>query len=344
MKILHLIAGAARGGAETFAMDAIVALHERGVEQLVLCRGHDNFVRPLRAANIPHEVFTFARWRKWLERTRVSRRIESYSPDVVHCWMARAADFTPKGKGVPVLGWFGSGHNLKYYSACDYYMGVSGEVVEHIGRASGRPERVFLVNTFGTLREDAPVSREEFGIPEGKPVILMLARMHTTKGVDLLLRACADLDVFLLLAGDGPEMQSYQKLARDLGLESRVCFAGWRQDRSALLDLADVVAVPSRNDAAPTVMAETWGKGVALVAARADGPRQFIEHGVNGMLSDVEDVAGLAKNLRAVLDDDALRERLVAGGRHTYETIFSKEIVVSKLLSAYEEIVRRGVV
>src|SRR3954453_14177670 len=40
MKILHVIAGAATGGAETFCLDAITALAERGIEQRVTCRPH----------------------------------------------------------------------------------------------------------------------------------------------------------------------------------------------------------------------------------------------------------------------------------------------------------------
>ncbi len=38
MRVLQVIAGAAVGGAETFAQDAILSLHGRGVEQLVLTR------------------------------------------------------------------------------------------------------------------------------------------------------------------------------------------------------------------------------------------------------------------------------------------------------------------
>lgn len=338
-----MIAGAAHGGAETFSMDVMVALRERGMEQHVLCRPHSNFHDPLRQAGITFETQAFAKWKKWLERETIRRKIASYAPDIVHCWMSRAASFAPKGSGVPVLGWFGSNSNLKYYQACDYYMAVSYEIVEQIKRESGHADRVFLGHTFGTLPQDAPLSREEFGIPDNKPVVLMLTRMHPVKGVDMLLYAALKVDAFLLLAGDGPELETYRTLAKDLGLESRVCFTGWRRDRSALLDLADVLALPSRGEAFGTVMAEAWSKNVPVVAARADGPRQYIEHGVNGMLCDIDDVEGLAINLRAVFEDEALRLRLINEGARTYEAQFSKEGVISKLLETYEEIIRRGV-
>ena len=343
MRILHLIAGAAHGGAETFSIDAVLALNEQGVEQSVMCRSHDNFLDPLREKGIPYEVVTFSRWKKLWERERIRRKIKSYDPDLVHCWMARTAEFMPKGSGIPVLGWSGGRFKMKYFTACDYFMAVTHEIHEELKGQVCNPDRAFLGHTFGTLKEYLPVSRKEFGIPENKHVVLMLARMHPIKGVDILLFAALKLDVFLLIAGDGPELETYRALARDLGIESRVCFAGWRRDRSALLDLADVLALPSRGEPFGTVMAEAWSKGVPVVATKAEGPRQYIKHCVNGMLSEIDDVDGLAMNLRNVLEDEVLRSRLIAEGTQTYETLFSKEIVVSKLLSTYKEIIQRGI-
>ena len=350
MKILHVITDSnTHEGISVAALDHISALRGRGVEQSVVCRPHDDFLRSLRAIEIPVETFDYNKWNKYFvqlaTRRRVRRKIKTYAPDVIHCWHERAATFIPKDGGVVSLGWdFGFGdYNLKHDAICDYYMATRHEFVERLRRQTGRPDCVFYAHAFGTLPDDSPVHREEFDIPADKPIILMLTRMIPRKGVDVLLYAALKVDAFLLLAGDGPELDTYRALAKDLGLESRVCFAGWRQDRSALLDLADVLAVPSRDDSAPAVMPQAWGRGVPLVASNIDGLREHIEHGVNGMLCEVEDVDDLAKNLRMVLEDAGLRERLIAGGTKAYEAKFSKEAVINNLLKTYEEIIRRGV-
>ena len=347
MKILHLVYSSSYhiGGVEIFSIDAIRELHKRGVEQFVFCRKHPHIFERLHQARIPYEFMDFVRWKKWFNHKRVLRKIKSYAPDIVHCWHPRAAIYMPANSGVPVLGWFGNYSNLKHYATCNYYMGVSSEMCNYIGHESGHPDRVFLGNTFGTLPKDPPLSREGFRIPNDKPVILMLTRMNGMKGVDILLRAVVDLDVFLLLAGDGPELENYRNLARVLEIESRVRFIGWRDDRSALLGIADILAAPSRGyEGCPTVMPEAWSKGVPVVATRAQGLREYIRHGKNGMLSDVEDVEGLARNLRAVLEDSNLRKQLIAGGTRTYESQFSKEIVMKNLLDTYKEIIHRGIV
>ena len=351
MKVLHVISGTtAQAGIPTAMLDHVFALRERGVEQIVLCRRYAEFLETLREAGISVRTFDYNKWNKWfvdlVTRRNIRRMVKSDAVDVIHCWSEKSATFIPHPCEVPSLGWdvgFG-GHDLKRKAVCDYYTGVNPGIVEKIKEQTGRSDCVFLGHAFGTLQQDTPLSREEFGIPDDKPVILMLARMHREKGVDILLSAALKVNAFLLLAGTGPELETYRALAKDLGLESRVCFAGWRKDRSSLLELADILAVPSRTDPCPAVMSQAWQKGVPLVASNADGLGDYIRHGENGMLSEIDDVDGLAKNLKTVLEDDTLQLRLIAEGKHTYETEFSKEVVIDNLLRIYEEIIRRGVV
>ena len=346
MKILHILHGRkAHAGIEAIGIDAILALQEReNVKQFVVCRPHESFFVPLSQAKIPIATVNFNKWNKWLMKRWIPRqvysKIKAYAPDVINCWGKREPKFLPPNSGVPALQWDAYVPNLD--GDCDYYSCTSHSQYEKVIAQIGRPDLVFMSHAFGALPQDTALSREEFGIPNDKPVILFLGRMVEDKGVDILLRACVDLDAFFLLAGEGPELENYRQLAKDLGLESRVCFAGWRKDRSALLEIADILAVPSRHESTPAVMSQAWYKGVPLVASNIEGLREHIEHGINGMLSDIEDVEGLANNLRAVLEDDTLRSRLIAGGTYTYETQFSKEVVISNLLKTYEEIIRRG--
>src|SRR5438045_9258048 len=56
MRVLHVVAGAPTGGAETFSLDAITALAERGIEEKVLCRPHRQAVARLSEAAVPYET------------------------------------------------------------------------------------------------------------------------------------------------------------------------------------------------------------------------------------------------------------------------------------------------
>lgn len=343
MRVLHLIAGGKNGGAETFFSDALKSLSDKGVEQYVMCRPHETFSSAISSRNIPHTFISFNRLRRRKEMRIIERTIDRYKPDLVHAWMNRAASFVPRDLDEPVLGWFGGYYNLKNYSNCDFYMGVTKDIVRHIGESSGLPHRAFLGHTFGTLEKALPVRREDFGIPNGAKVALLLSRMHWKKGVDTLLEAAApDESLYLLLAGDGPELDKYSALAVKLGIEHRVRFLGWRTDREALLRVADVCVLPSRYEPFGTVIPEAWHARTPLVASRAAGASQYVTDRQDGMLFEIDDVSGLRGCLSEVLEDETLRSKLIAGGLKTYQRMFERGVVTSQLIESYEEMVRIG--
>ena len=343
MKILHLIAGADKGGAETFCRDAIKALHESGVEQYVLCRPHEDLISALNEKNIPYKSLTYSRLLKPFETATIRKAIKSYAPDLVHCWMSRASSFAPANIPQPVLGWFGGYYKLKNYKNCGYYMGVTQDIVDHIIRETGAPERSYMVNTFGTLEKDPAVTRADFDIPQNGKLVLLLSRMHWKKGIDTLLQAATLMEesTYFLLAGDGPDLQKYKDMAKDLGVSERVRFPGWRNDRAALLDICDVCVLPSRYEPFGTVIAETWHAKKPLVATKAAGARQYVTHKKDGLLCEIDDYKQLAEQLQRALTDEVLKERLVENGIKTYSAQFSKEVVTKALLNAYNDILQK---
>lgn len=342
MKILHIIAGAEKGGAETFCCDALKALSDAGIQQHVLCRPHPDFVKALDNKRITHKDLTFNRFLKPFEQSKIKREIEAFNPDVVHCWMSRASSFAPK-TAKPTLGWFGGYYDLKNYKNCQFYMGVTKDIVAHIIRETNAPERSYVVHTFGTLEEDKPVNRADFDIPQDAKLVLLLSRMHWKKGIDTLLEAAKDMNdnVYFLLAGDGPDLEKFKKMAKDMGLEKRVRFPGWRNDRAALLKIADVCVLPSRYEPFGTVIAESWFAQTPLVATKAAGAKQYVTHKSDGLLCEIDDSKELAKQLTRALDDENLRQTLVENGLKTYNALFSKDVVTRDLRAAYEDILKK---
>lgn len=342
MKILHMIAGAGTGGAETFCLDAIKALHEREVEQVVISRPHSHYLEAFSQRGIRHYPLSFNHLLKWPQRAKAKSIIAAEAPDLVHSWMNRAASFTPALPSLPVLGWFGGYYNLKNYRNCDFYMGVTRDIVRHIGEESGRPDRAYVGHTFGTLEEDAPVTRADYGIPEAVPLVLLLSRMHWKKGVDLLLEAAAELpDAWFLMAGDGPDLEKYRQMATDLGVADRIVFPGWCNNRSALLNIADVCCLPSRYEPFGTVIAEAWYANVPLVATRAAGASQYVTDESDGMLVDIDDKDGLVVALDRAIREKRLRNKLIKGGQQTYDALFSRDVVIDLMLKSYQDMLDR---
>ena len=160
-------------------------------------------------------------------------------------------------------------------------------------------ERAHYVPTFPTIDDGPPVDRAALATPADATVLLALSRLHEKKGLDILLRALAELPGCVAwIAGDGPLEADLKALAAKLGVADRVRFLGWRSDRGALLRAADICVLPSRYEPFGTVMLEAWATGVPLVAAASQGPTALIADGGNGLLVPVDDAPALAAAIR----------------------------------------------
>jgi glycosyltransferase involved in cell wall biosynthesis len=344
MNVLHVIAGAEVGGAETFAQDAIVALAGRGVRQRVIARPWRRAMARYAEAGIPAGGLNFSRIdRVLLAGRRIRGEAEAFRADLVHAWMSRAASFIPKRMPCPVLGWFGDLYDLKYFRTVDACVGVTPDIAAYLRGQGVPPERVFMVNTFGTMPAADPVQRASLDTPADALAVLVLSRMHAVKGIDTMLRALARVPgVYLWLAGEGPARGEYERLAQSLGLGERVRFLGWRDDRRALLEACDIVALPSRYEPFGTVIVEAWAMRRPLLATLADGARQYVTDGVTGITCPVEDVDALAAGLARLAADPGLRARLAAAGYAAYQAGFTREIVTDRLIACYESCIALG--
>ncbi len=121
-------------------------------------------------------------------------------------------------------------------------------------------------------------------IDQARDVILAVGRMVYKKGFDVLLRAfaqCRNIGTAtrLTLIGDGPERNRLESLARDLGLEHRVEFAGLQnqdQVRDAM-QASRLVVIPSRQEPFGMVALEAMAVGKPVVATRAGGLPEILK-------------------------------------------------------------------
>ncbi len=343
MKLLHVIAGAPVGGAETFAQDAILSLAERGVEQVVITRPYPQVLARYAQAGVRVVPRDFGLGDRLLGLTIARREAQALGADLVHAWMSRAAQSLPARLPCPVIGWFGDYYKLANFRRCDHFMAVTPDIVRYILAEGAPPHRAGLVNTFGDMPQAPPVDRASLDTPADAPAILVLSRMHAVKGIDTILNALVEVpDAYLWLAGDGPELGRYQALAQSLGVDGRVRFLGWRNDRKALLEACDICALPSRYEPFGTVIVEAWAMRRPLAAAAAAGARQYVEHERNGLISPIDDAPALADNLRRLVADAALREHVVEQGHGDFQRHFTREGVTDRLLAYYRRAIALG--
>lgn len=342
MRVAQIMAGAEHGGAELFFERLVIALERAGVEQDAVIRTAPARAAKLRMAGIQTLEAPFGGLFDFSTRKLLQRRMAVFQPDVVLCWMSRAAQkFPGRGKGrFPVLcARLGGYYSLKYYRHCDHLIGNTKDICSYI-RAQGWPEsRVHYLPNFADANPAPPVSREVFQTPEGAPLLLAMGRLHKNKGFDVLLDALRNIPkACLWLAGEGPEEATLRAQAARLGLEQRVRFLGWRDDAPALLAAADILVCPSRIEPLGNVVIEAWAHGVPVVASRAKGPAALIGHNVSGLLADIEDADALAAEIRKVIDQPELASGFASAGQAAYQQHFTREAVVQRYQAFFMEV------
>jgi glycosyltransferase involved in cell wall biosynthesis len=156
----------------------------------------------------------------------------------------------------------------------------------------------------------------------GSPVVAYAGHLYPWKGVDVLLQALALLpDVRGSIIGGHPsegDLARLQGLARTLGIEARVTFAGFvhRSTIPALLEQADVLVMPhsatpvSERYASPLKLFEYMGAGKPIVASDLPAVREVLRDGENARLVRPADPKDLAAGIAAVLADQSLAERI----------------------------------
>jgi glycosyltransferase involved in cell wall biosynthesis len=218
---------------------------------------------------------------------------------------------------------------------CDIFYCLTRNLAELVcdnGVVPARKVRVIRngidIASFTDSIDTAVDVRRVHGIPEGAPLIGVVARHSAVKALDVLLRAFAKVrlrlpDARLVLVGDGPTRPDLERLAAELGMSGFTHFVGFQPHSGPFLRAMDVFTLASREEGMPQSALEAAVVGVPIVATRVGGIPEFVEHDVTGLLVEAGDPDGHADALCKVLQDRRLRERLVDAARDRVVSGFS---------------------
>jgi glycosyltransferase involved in cell wall biosynthesis len=129
-------------------------------------------------------------------------------------------------------------------------------------------------------------ARSLFSLPENTLVIGVLARLFPEKNVDLVMASFAQMknrNAVLLIGGDGPERESLERMARDMGVADRACFLGQQADPRPVYAAADVVMQTTRGPNMGMMALEALSMGTPLlIAARDDDEIEMAKDTLGG--------------------------------------------------------------
>jgi glycosyltransferase involved in cell wall biosynthesis len=323
LNILQLITDRDRRGAQVFALDLAVGLRELGatVETVGLAPGTHGDLLPVRALGTRRLGF----------RTLKELRHAACGHDVV---VAHGSSTLPASvlalidTGLPIVyrqisdpevwaaSWsrrLRSAALLRRMSAVVALSASSSATLCRHYWLRSRPILAVIPNAVPEGRFRPPTADERaqarttLGVSVDSAVVLFVGALAPEKGVDLAIRACAELPTaVLVVVGDGPQRRDLEALA-SRRMPHRCVFVGPLDDPQLAYWSADVLVLPSRSEAMPAVPIEAGLCGLASVATDVGAIREVIDHGTTGFVVSSGDVQAIASAISALMSDPSRR-------------------------------------
>jgi glycosyltransferase involved in cell wall biosynthesis len=177
------------------------------------------------------------------------------------------------------------------------------------------------------------------------PLFVWVGRLVDWKALDIVIRALvkvptAELDV----VGDGPMLESWRSLARELRVSERVHFVGRKTHSQFAARLRQSVGLvlPSLYEAGGTVVLEAMASAKPVIATRWGGPVDYLDSSC-GILVDPQSrdamVTGFATAMQTLLDNPDLANAMGAAGRERAVRDFDWQRRIDRIISIYGTLV-----
>ncbi len=220
------------------------------------------------------------------------------------------------------------------------------EIIKYYGVC---PEDIIVIYNGVNLEEFHPKNkalfreeiRKEFGISEEEFLVLFVGSGYRRKGLRYLIEAVSLLKdekpLKVLVVAKGKK-RAYLRLAKKLGIRSKIIFAGGRKDLRKFYAASDLFVLPTIYEPFGNVCLETLASGLPIIVSKASGAAEIITEGENGLLlKNPRDPQELAKKIKQTFDNN-FREELSKNARILAEN-FTVDKNVERTLKVYQEVI-----
>jgi glycosyltransferase involved in cell wall biosynthesis len=369
IRVLETIRQGQIGGGESHLLDLVENLDKNIFDPVVLSFTDGPMVDRLKNMGIPTHIihttrpFDFSKWKQ------VKRLIEAEKPDLVHAHGTRAhsnVSWAARKLNLPVVytvhGWsFHDNQSFplkklrvlgeKYLTGkSSVNISVSQSVHETGQKYFSRYKSVIIPNGINQQKFNPARSlkdiRSELGIPKDSILVLFLARFTEQKQPLAMINAfqqaaAQDSRLRLLMVGDGELKREADGLVARSGIGDKIFMQSFRQDVPDILAAADIYVLPSLWEGLPLGLLEAMAMGKAVIASKADGTKEVIQHNTNGIMVNVENLESEVTNAIVQLSaDPILRQHLGSQARATVTSGFSAAGMTKQVEEIYRRLVK----
>ncbi|MFN7273262.1 MAG: glycosyltransferase [Gammaproteobacteria bacterium] len=274
---------------------------------------------------------------RWFPGPGLKRAVREFRPEVIHTHLRKSTRLVARLKPpCPTIAtlhmWVNGPHFLQMDGLIVIAQWQKRDLKDYRGRVfdineSLMPQPKLAPERIAELRALA-------GAAPGDFLVGGVGRLAESKGFDTLIRAfgaAALPQARLVIAGEGRERASLERLAAASSPDGRIRFLGFRSDAKDLYQAFDLFVSPSRSEPLGRVLFEALDAGTPVLATRTQGPSEILSR-FPGRLVDIDDVPAMAKALQELAAARPSRQQHDLSAWHL-------DTVVRETLAAYKELI-----
>lgn len=364
IRILNLIETGNPGGAEFMMLSLLRELdRENFLPQVTLIKKGwllDQFDK----TKIPVKVISMRKGRNLLFTLRLIRFLRQQKIELIHSHeftMNLYGFIASRIIGIPFIGTIHG--NISYLKpkrrkiAYNLIQRWQGKLVAVSGTLRQELHEVYGINTnqmkviYNGIRIPESIDNQaakakygqEFGFDRQDILLGAVGSLYEVKGHQYLIDALPLIlkdqpQARLMIIGQGYLEQELKQRCRNLSLENRVTFTGFRSDVDQILPILDIVIQPSLHEGLSLVLLEAMAAAKPIVTTRVGGNPEIITDEVTGLLIQPKNPEQIAQAVNRILADEPLARQLGANALELVKDRFSVNHMVGDYQRLYREL------
>lgn len=366
LKILHVINGLDAGGAEKLLEESLPLLNQKKdleIELLLLTKKNNVFLNNILESGIKVHYSKYKNPKNPLNIFYIRNIIKNGNYDIVHghlfptlYWISLASIFIPKKIKFVFTehNTYNRRMNIKLlrpiekfiYSKFDKIICVSEEIKNNLKnwlKSEKINQRMEVIENGVNLDKFKNAKRINLNKytninNENVKYITMVSRFTPQKDHETLLKALdkLPLNVHLILVGEGPLKEKYINLSKEMNIQDRVHFLGFRKDVPTIMKSSDIIVQASNWEGFGLTAVEAMATGTPLVATEVPGLKGVVFNG--GLLFKKNDVEDLVNKINLLLNNKEYYEEISKKGLYKSKQ-YSIENMINKIIDLYRELI-----
>ena len=186
---------------------------------------------------------------------------------------------------------------------------------------------------------------KELNLDSNDYILICVGRLVKLKAHAILFEAVRLLNnlkinrtIKLLVVGDGPEKELYNKIISENGLTNNVIFLGQRDDVAHLLRLSDCFVMSSLTEGLSCSIIEAMAAGLPIIVTNVGGNSELVKDGENGYLVPVNDPIEFSDKISDLISDDNKRIEFGKKSFSLAKENYSLDAMLNNYIELYDEI------